>query len=807
VQPLYGRPALLGDCKDHIFVDVVCGSGATAARVFAITSNGDLIIISAQDRRVTHHKNMVGMRGTCIKVHDQVLFLGFSNGDIHMLNATNLLHLGALPPPTFFRASGLNGGGLFTLTFNLCTSYLTAAYKSSSMCVWDLKDVGNVKQKYVAVYHSQGIVSLDVFSSLEASGIRETMVTVSLDATVRFWSVIINKSVCYNNLRIASTDPHNENPGDGIHQTLAGSGIVMVIKISPDQRLIATGDQTGKICIYHRKSMAPSYTVQAHSRGVTCLDFYSDLSRGHFALISGSRDRLVQMMDGASGFRVVSTLSAHSSSITAVKVCQPGCRVCVVSTACDRTINLSQVCTEKVVSGASTTRQLSGLQLIHCLACVSTPTDIAFDHRSLEMAVGFQDGNIRVCEMSQLQEVRIFPGCTTGETQIHRVALDHWAALLLSAASDKTINVIDFQSGKILHTVTGHNKMVTGLAFTSAGNHVISTSMDGCLFLWRLTSELLATRQNIRKTMKGLRPVLHSSVARPSAASHLVLRGSSIPKEDLGGEPEDARPLTEICNCDARVSCFGRTPHSAPPRFILTSVSDESNTPAWSSDSSQCGQMTFVPTPSRRPRSASSPSCLRCIFERRWSGPPTASSQSYQSCCWKSSYTSAGRKAILGSKRPPIALSFAMIDARISVGAERQSSRSPPHSFQPRKSEAFLNEEKPNFGRTSVHLTHEHSPERSKDRKSGESADTRKINETWSTQFEYSPKVLRKSRRRYRFDSPKCVPGQGKRRTMTDQYKSAPQRHAWRSMLNAHRTEALEKNKKKTIKRRSSSTN
>ncbi|GFR83474.1 mitogen-activated protein kinase-binding protein 1 [Elysia marginata] len=410
VQPLYGRPGLLGDCKDHMFIDVVCGTGSSASSVFAITRAGGLVIISATKRKVKTHKSLNGMKGTCIKAHDRVLFIGFSNGDVHMFNAIDLVHLGALPLPTFFRRTGLSGGGVHTLTFNLCTSYLTTAYNNSSLCVWDLQDPANVKQKYVAVYHNEGIAQLDFYSKPDAlstsGGVRETLVTVSHDSTVRLWGVLIDTTICYDKLNILSAEDGSPRLQGSEPRTLAGSGVITTIKVSTDRKYIVTGNQAGTICVYDKESIALAFTVKAHSREITCLAFYTDTSSGQVVLVSGSRDRLVQVMDATSGFKIVSTLNIHSSSITAVKVCRAGNKVCILSSASDRLINLSQACTDNTQSSPTSpgqSKQLSTFQLTRCLACVSSATDLAVDQRTLQMAVGFQDGNIRVFELAQLQ--------------------------------------------------------------------------------------------------------------------------------------------------------------------------------------------------------------------------------------------------------------------------------------------------------------------------------------------------------------------------------------------------------------------
>ncbi|KAK3781220.1 hypothetical protein RRG08_047761 [Elysia crispata] len=790
VHPLYGRRGILRDCKDHIFLDVACGSGASATSVFAVTRAGDLVILSAPGRHVTGHKNMVGMRGTCIKVHDKVLFVGFTNGDVHLFNATNLVHLGALPLPTFFRASGLNSGGMFTLCFNLSTFCLATAYKNASMCVWDLKDANNVKQKYVAVYHSDGVVSLDVFSTQEQSGARETMVTVSRDSTVRFWGVLIDKTVCYDKLNIVSTEDGSPRPEGTEHQTLLGSGAITIIKISPDLKFIATGNQAGRVCVYDKESLTLQFSVEAHTRGVTCLHFYTDTSGGHLALVSGGRDRQVQIMDATCGFHVAGSVRAHSSSITAVTTCQLEDTVCLVSTATDRTINLSKMSACK----------LFVFHLIRSQSCVSSPTDIALDHRTLEMAVGFQDGNIRVYELCQLQEVRAFPGCTTGDTQIYKVALDQWAVLLLCAASDKTINVLNFRTGQVLHTVTGHSKSVTGLVFTSNENHVISTSLDGCVFLWRLSPELLAIRQRIKKTVKGTRLVLNGPEARAVAVPNAGCRASNLLKGSLLARPllSSAPPVELTGRGRGDTGAGYKTLHSAPPRAILRAVTHKplsAPPPAVS-----LGRSMKVRSANLRQQTPPLPA-IRTSFTEDLSSFPSIALSEGDEQCWEPAHVAASGSSA-GSQQtsaPPRAQA-----AEAKVPGDGETVRSSDSALPRNSDDVFVVKDAGGRGGEESKLTQgtprpasEHSGEKVwTDWVPGRPRDSRERDKIEKLSAK-DPCMLR---RKYRPGSPEALPGVNQRRLSSSQHRwsrDARPRSSWRFLVNAKRTEALENNKTK----------
>ncbi|BFZ06630.1 hypothetical protein BsWGS_09669 [Bradybaena similaris] len=491
VQCLYGRPGLLGECKHHTFVDVACGNGSSAKFVYCITKLGGLVTVKSQERVIHSHKSIEELKANCLKVQDQILFIGFSSGDVHMFNAITLIHIAALPAPTYFRQTCMNGSGVFTLVFNPSTTLLVTAYNNCSMCVWDLKEASNVKQRFVAVYHSKAITNIDIFTSRDSKGqVRETLVTVSHDSTVRLWGIVFGESICYDRLSILYTDPAPLQPIlEAQSKTLDNAGIITAVKVSPDRKYIVTGNQAGNICVYDRVTFEHSLTVLAHNREVTCLAIFTD-SAGRSILASGSRDRLIHIMDVNRDFRLISTLNIHSSSITVITFCEMSGLLNMISCSADRTLSL---CSTPVTCDTDNSCAPM-LQLSKCTTIMSTPTDICFDSFTQQIPVGCQDGYIRILDIDLLQERRMFRGCSTEERQILKLCLDSRGILLLSAASDKTINVINFATGDILISMTGHTKFVTGLIFTSSGDHVISTSMDGCVFIWHISEKALMKR-------------------------------------------------------------------------------------------------------------------------------------------------------------------------------------------------------------------------------------------------------------------------------------------------------------------------
>ena len=51
--------------------------------------------------------------------------------------------------------------------------------------------------------------------------------------------------------------------------------------------------------------------------------------------------------------------------------------------------------------------------------------------------------------------------------------------------TDRILRVFDLNTGSIVARGMGHSELVTSVKFTLDGSRIISTSADGCIFIWR----------------------------------------------------------------------------------------------------------------------------------------------------------------------------------------------------------------------------------------------------------------------------------------------------------------------------------
>lgn len=77
--------------------------------------------------------------------------------------------------------------------------------------------------------------------------------------------------------------------------------------------------------------------------------------------------------------------------------------------------------------------------------------------------------------------------------------LDRSGSFVATSCTDKTLCVYDYIAGECLATMYGHSELVTGLRFTNDSKHLISASGDGCIFVWRMPSEMFKHANSTKK--------------------------------------------------------------------------------------------------------------------------------------------------------------------------------------------------------------------------------------------------------------------------------------------------------------------
>ncbi|CAJ1074945.1 LOW QUALITY PROTEIN: mitogen-activated protein kinase-binding protein 1-like [Xyrichtys novacula] len=517
--PLMGRSGLLGELRNNFFSDVACGRGRQASSTFCITSSG--LLCEFNDRRLLD--KWVELRvcqATCLSVTEELIFCGCSDGVIRAFSPISLHFLCTLPRPHSLGAdiSGmLDASQLFStrpearypdtvaLTFDPSSGWLSCVYNDHSVYVWDVRDLRDPRRAgklYSALYHSSCVWSVEVYPDRRGAGhlFAGSFLSCSSDNTIRVWNlhtpnrnilsqdlqkvIYVDDNVSYlldseSSPSVSGGNTEKAGPSEG-QQTDQNRTGIRTLRVSPDGLHLASGDRMGVLRIHEVETMEEILNVQAHDSEILCLEF-SRPDTGLQLLATAGRDRLIHVLDSGRDYSLVQTLDEHSSSITAVRFAANQGKVRLISCGADKSVYFRTA--QQGEEGLEFTRT-------HHVVRKTTLYDMDVEPNRKYTAVGCQDRSIRVFNISNGKQKRVFKGAQGEDGTLIKVQIDPSGLYIATSCSDKNISIFDFYSGECVATIFGHSEIVTGLKFSNDCRHLITVSGDSCIFVWRLPPEL-----------------------------------------------------------------------------------------------------------------------------------------------------------------------------------------------------------------------------------------------------------------------------------------------------------------------------
>uniref|UniRef100_A0A671TTU2 Mitogen-activated protein kinase binding protein 1 n=1 Tax=Sparus aurata TaxID=8175 RepID=A0A671TTU2_SPAAU len=518
--PLLGRSGLLGELRNNFFSDVACGRGRQASSTFCITSSG--LLCEFNDRRLLDKwvELRVSPSATCLSVTDELIFCGCSDGTVRAFSPVNLHFLCTLPRPHCLGAdiaSMVDASQLFScrsearypdtvaVTYDPTNRWLSCVYNDHSVYVWDVRDLRDPRRAgklYSALYHSSCVWSLEVRGGGEVRLPSGSFLSCSSDNTIRLWSIdgvnVINRNILSHDLQkviyvdenitsLLDTESTGESGSEGQQTDQSRVGI-RTLRVSPDGQHLASGDRMGVLRIHDLDSMEEIMNVQAHDSEILCLEF-SKPDTGLQLLATASRDRLIHVLDAGRDYSLVQTLDEHSSSITAVRFAGQ-----MISCGADKSVYFRTA--QQLDNGLQFTRT-------HHVVRKTTLYDMDVEPTRKYAAVGCQDRSIRIFNISNGKQKKLYKGSQGEDGTLIKVQIDPSGLYIATSCSDKNISIFDFYSGECVATMFGHSEIVTGLKFSSDCRHLITVSGDSCIFVWRLSPELTI---RMRQRLADLRP-------------------------------------------------------------------------------------------------------------------------------------------------------------------------------------------------------------------------------------------------------------------------------------------------------------
>ncbi|KAI8831545.1 WD40-repeat-containing domain protein [Chytriomyces cf. hyalinus JEL632] len=439
--------------------------------------------------------------------------------------------------------------------------YITSVYSDRSLFIWDVKDVKHVGKFRSYLGHSDCVWGVEMFPNLSDDEYPRpetpyadspdaaqsptipphglppnSFVTYSSDLTIRFW-----------NLDYTSTGSGNEAAGaqryfrrniyskellkivyskkDDFINAIKGNTAesptarpnssdkagIRTLRVNSNGKWMAAGDRSGNLTMYELDTFTERGTLEAHDGEILAMDFtLGHTDRGLPELLAtGSRDRLIHVFNLRRNgvVQLIQTLDEHTSSITGVKFSEGGRKL--MSSAADKSIVFRSLQEDLNRPGSASYTPFQNS------TGRSTVFDIEMDPATGKHLLSVtQDRRLSLYNAGtgKLLRSHVIDGSsdkddassTSSPGGLLKMHLDPSGLYAAVAAADKCIRIVEVATGNVVASMLGHSEVVTGVKFSFDGKWIVSTSSDGCVFVWKCGGVLLkGIEEGVTRRRKG----------------------------------------------------------------------------------------------------------------------------------------------------------------------------------------------------------------------------------------------------------------------------------------------------------------
>jgi WD40 repeat protein len=353
---------------------------------------------------------------------------------------------------------------------------------------------------------------------------------------------------------------------------------VLSVALSPDGKLLAIGDGSGKIYVWQLVTGQRILTTyEGHTGWVMSVAFSPD---GH-TLASASMDRTVKLWNISSG-QCEKTLRGHSSGVMSVAFSPNG--QILASGSHDQTIRLWDI------SSGQCQKTLQGHSGGVWSVAYSSSSPSKYSHQDTTLASGSADGTIKLWEISSGQCYKTLQG--HGD-EVFSVAFSPDGQTLASGGEDSSIKLWSVSSGQHLKTLQGHDNGVKSVTFScdstavatlgASGDILVSSSCDRTIKLWSVSDG------NCQRTLKG-----HAETVSCVAISPTVEAYGNLPMLASGSMDRTVKlwdiSLGECCRTLQGYSGGVFAVAFSPDGQTLASGGSDRAVRLWDTNSGQCSQ-------------------------------------------------------------------------------------------------------------------------------------------------------------------------------------------------------------------------
>ncbi|MBD2459772.1 PQQ-binding-like beta-propeller repeat protein [Oscillatoria sp. FACHB-1407] len=260
-------------------------------------------------------------------------------------------------------------------------------------------------------------------------------------------------------------------------------GTILCVAFSPNQQLLATGNDNGEISLWRVSDGQQIVTWAGHTNWIWSLAFSPDGTR----LVSGGDEVLIRVWDVATG-NCLCTLEGHTGWGVRLLAFSPDGQT-IVSAGDDRTIRQWDAQTGQLLQVLMSDRQLiypTSSRATHQMTQQwNWQHSVTISPNLDRLVSSTPEHTILLWTWRSDQPVRTFEGHTD---TIFATAFSPEGQHLISASADQTLKVWDVSTGDCIRTIEGLLSPVYFVKVAPDGQTILTNHEDQTLWLWEIST-------------------------------------------------------------------------------------------------------------------------------------------------------------------------------------------------------------------------------------------------------------------------------------------------------------------------------